>query len=177
MHKIVVTCFKAIAYAIIFVIIWDVCFYLWRANAINQRMESLAVSLQEVVSKNNYLPEEDYKMFESLCKQTMDDMNQGDTFIRGFYINYDKHEAYCKDSVKVNVDGKGNVAKYKLDTPASYGDVQVIEIGVGINATFWNQVATTGNQGAADAFQKGDSPIEFTYTYLVPCLKYTTVTN
>ena len=176
MHRIVVTCFKAIAYAIIFVIIWDVCFYLWRANAVNQRMESLAVSLQEVVSKNNYLPEEDYKMFEALCKQMMDDMNQGDTFIRGFYINYGR-DAHCKNSVKVDVSGKGNVAKYKLDTPASYGDVQVIEIGVGINATFWNQVATTGNQGAADAFQKGDSPIEFTYTYLVPCLKYTTVTN
>lgn len=176
MHRLVANCFKAMAYSIIFIIVWDVCFYLWRANAINQRMESLAVSLQEVVSKNNYLPEEDYKMFESLCKQTMSDMNQGDIFIRGFNINYGR-DAYCKNAVSVNVDkGSGvvNVAKYNLKTPASYGDVQVVEIGVGINASIWDR-STSNNAG--EDWSRSDTGIKFTYTYLVPCLKYTTVTN
>lgn len=173
MHRLVANCFKAIAYSIIFIIIWDVGFYLWKANAINQRMESLAVSLQEVVSKNNYLPEEDFKMFKSLCLRTMDDMNtQSDTFIRGFGINYGR-DASCKNTVSVNVDGKGNVAKYDLEVPASYGDVQVIEIEVGINASIWDRTANSRGED----WNKRDTGMRFTYTYLVPCLKYTTVTN
>ena len=172
MHRIVANCFKSIAFAIIFVIVWDIGFYLWRANALNQRMESLAVSLQEVVSKNNYLPSGDYEMFKSLCNQTANDMNNGDTFINGFNINYGR-DASCSNSLQIN-SGSKNIVRYDLENPASYGDIQVVEIGVGINASIWDRA-----QGKAEteAWSKKNTGIVFTYTYLVPCLKYTTVTE
>lgn len=172
MHRIVATCFKSIMYAIIFVIIWDVGFYLWRANVLNQRMESLAVSMQEVVSKNNYMPEGDYKMFKSVLNTIRSDMNQSDEFVSKIILNYGDYSSYQPN---VRVDGVGNIARYRLDTPARYGDVMVIELKVGVNASVWGRSNVRGN--GADSVEKKSSPLYFTYTYLVPCLKYTTVTD
>lgn len=172
MHRIVANCFKGIAFAIIFVIVWDVGFYLWRANALNQRMESVAVSMQEVVSKNNYLPESDKDMFKSILNTIRDDMNVSDVFIEEISWNY-KHDSQYQPVIN---DAEGhNIVKYMMYEPADYGDVMVIEIHVLVNATFWTQTGGTGN--SADSFVNDNRKIDFTYTYLVPCLKYTTVTN
>ena len=174
MHRIVANCFKSIAFAIIFVIVWDLGFYLWRANVLNQRMESIAVSMQEVVSKNNYLPQGDAEMFSSILKQIQSDMNVSDVFIKAMDWNYlDKSEYKPVINVKEGYSTK-NIARYQMDTPASYGDVMVVELRVCINAPTWYQ-ATASN--SADSFQHRNNGIVFTYTYLVPCLKYTTVTN
>lgn len=174
MHRIVANCFKSIAFAILFVIIWDVCFYLWRANALNDRMESLAVSMQEVVAKNNYLPEGDAKMYKALLLGIRDDMNSGsDVFVRGFNWNYNRDSSY---NTPITDSDDRNILVRSMNTPANYGDVMVIELEVGINATVWGKF-NTGADGAANEFNHQDFPMSFTYTYLVPCLKYTTVTN
>lgn len=172
MHRIVANCFKAIAFAIIFVIVWDVGFYLWRANALNQRMESVAVSIQEVVSKNNYLPEEEKEMFRNILNTIRADMNNSDVFIEKISWNYAYPSSYQPQIL--DSDNK-NIVRYRMDTPASYGDVMVIEIHVLVNATVWGQIGGIGNR--ADSFVRDSSRVNFTYTYLVPCLKYTTVTN
>lgn len=181
MNKLVLNCFKAIAFAIIFVIIWDVFFYLWRVNALNQRMESIAVSMQQVVSKNNYLPEGDKEMFIALLKKVRDDMNNADdtghcepenVFITGIDINYN-HESV---NYRPTIDAAGkNIARYQLSAPASYGDVQVIELRVALRGTRWYKDASI--DGAANQIQRSYSDIDISYTYAVPCLKYTTVTD
>lgn len=174
MHRIVANCFKSIAFAILFIIIWDVAFYLWRANALNDRMESLAVSMQEVVSKNNYLPEGDAEMYKALLLSIGDDMNSGsDEFIRGFNWNYGRNSVY---SDHINDSSGRDILVRDMSIPANYGDVMVVELEVGINATVWGKF-NSGASGAADEFDNRDYPISFTYTYLVPCLNYTTVTN
>lgn len=175
MHRIVANCFKGIAFAIIFVIVWDLGFYLWRANALNQRMESIAVSMQEVVSKNNYLPEGDRAMFNSILNSIKDDMNVSDTFINAFDWNYNDNCVFNSSTLQSNLGNNKLIKKMKY--PASYGDVMVIELRVSLNATYWTQV-NTGSQGnSGDTFVNNNKGIVFTYTYLVPCLKYTTVTD
>lgn len=175
MHRIVANCFKGIAFAIIFVIVWDLGFYLWRANALNQRMESIAVSMQEVVSKNNYLPEGDRLMFNSILNSIKDDMNVSDTFINAFDWNYNDNCVFDSSTLQSNL-GSNKLIK-QMGYPASYGDVMVIELRVSLNATYWTQV-NTGSQGnSGDTFVNNNTGIVFTYTYLVPCLKYTTVTD
>lgn len=177
MHRIVANCFKGIAFAIIFVIVWDLGFYLWRANALNQRMESIAVSMEEVVSKNNYLPEGDRAMFNSILNSIKADMNVSDTFINAFDWNYVDNSVFNSSSLSSSLGSEGNKLVRMMKYPASYGDVMVIELRVSVNATSWTQV-NTGSQGnSGDTFVNKNNGIIFTYTYLVPCLKYTTVTN
>lgn len=175
MHRIVANCFKGIAFAIIFVIVWDLGFYLWRANALNQRMESIAVSMQEVVSKNNYLPEGDREMFKSILNSIKDDMNVSDTFINFFDWNYNATCAFDSSTLQSNLGSNKLIKKMKY--PASYGDVMVIELRVSLNATYWTQVNTGSRGNSGDTFVNKNTGIVFTYTYLVPCLKYTTVTD
>ena len=175
MHRIVANCFKGIAFAIIFVIVWDLGFYLWRANALNQRMESIAVSMQEVVSKNNYLPEGDRAMFNSILNSIKDDMNVSDTFINAFDWNYNDNCVFDSSTLQSNLGSNKLIKKMKY--PASYGDVMVIELRVNLNATYWTQVNTSSKGNSGDTFVKNNKGIVFTYTYLVPCLKYTTVTD
>lgn len=174
MHRIVANCFKGIAFAIIFVIVWDVGFYLWRANALNQRMESIAVSMQEVVSKNNYLPEGDAEMFRSILRQIQSDMNVSDTFINAFDWNYADNSEFNSSSLNSNLGNSGNKLVRMMKAPASYGDVMVIELRASINGVTWTKVSAPSS---AERFQNYNSEIIFTYTYLVPCLKYTTVTD
>lgn len=178
MHRIVASCFKAIAYAILFVILWDVGFYLWRANILNQRMESLMVSMQQVVTNNNYLPEGDYEMYTALLQQIAADMNTGDRFINGFYINYDRNSSYRPEIIASKWDGgnyvNANICRYRLDTPADYGDVAVIEIGVNINTVTWTD---DGRHNAVDINPDHTGNTTFMYTYQVPCLNYATVTD
>lgn len=174
MHRIVANCFKSIAFAIIFVIVWDVCFYLWRVNALNQRMESIGVSMQEVVSKNNYLPDGDMNMFKSLLLSICDDMNGSDDFIKGINWNYNHSSNY---QPKILDSDGNNIVRYTMANPADYGDVMVIELQVGVNSTVWTQKDVGSKGNSADTFVKDVNGIVLTYTYMVPCLKYNTVTS
>ena len=167
MHSIVANCFKAIAFAIIFVIVWDVGFYLWRVNALNDRMESLSVSMQEVITKNNYIPSGQKDMFEEIMLGIRDDMNTGDVFIERIGWNSDMKSSYKPSGI--------NNPVLQTDFPASYGDVMVLHIEVLVNAAGWgkNSSSTSG----ADSIIKKANQVLLSYVYLVPCLNYTTVTN
>lgn len=172
MNRFVIVAFKAIAYAVIFVMIWSVLFYLYRAYSLNQKIESVMTSMEQEVSKHNYLTEDAYKMYEGILRGIAADMNNGDTFVQGFNINY-SHD--CSTTLPSN----GLTYSKRLDTPADYGDVAVIELSVTINAVdlFYDNTA----DGAANELQIGDGQngiaTEFTYISQVPCLRYISVTN
>lgn len=192
MHRIVVTAFKAVAYAMIFVIIWSVVFYLFRVFALNSKLETIMVSMRQDVSQNNYLTEDRYEMYKTMLLDVANEMNNGDTFVVGYNLNYakgDKSNAcvsadtpsnmglhYTSDGYKMS--GATNSPTYSLNlaNPAACGDVAVIELQVGFNAISWRY--DTAEQAAADELKLTDDIVNtITYTYQVPCLKYVNVVD
>lgn len=170
MHRIVANCFKAIAYAMIFIIVWDVGFYIWRVNSFNNRMESIMVSMQEVVSKNNYLPQSEHDMFKVIFTTLRSDFDAQGDFIESMWLNYGEESSY---KPTISVSDKGNIARYRLQYPASYGDVMIIQAKVTVKAPYWGFV---GGSTSADSLQRRYTTIDLDYTYIVPCLKYATTT-
>lgn len=193
MHRIVVTAFKAVAYAMIFVIIWSVVFYLFRVFALNSKLETIMVSMRQDVSQNNYLTEDKYEMYKTMLLDVANEMNNGDTFVVGYNLNYakgDKPNACVSDDTPSNMglqykksDGykmseATNSPTYSLNlaNPAACGDVAVIELQVGFNALSWRY--DTAEQAAADELKLTDDIVNtITYTYQVPCLKYVNVVD
>lgn len=171
MDKMVVTVFKAVALAIIFVVVWSVGFYLYRAYALNQKMEYIMTVISQDVSRNNYLTADSYDMVSNLLLGIQADMNGGSEFVQGFRINY-AHA--CEDINKPSVSQPGY--NYMLNTPANYGDIAVIELSVTINAV--DLFYDTNADGAANELQIGADgvPLDFTYVSQVPCLRYISVT-
>lgn len=192
MHRIVVTAFKAVAYAMIFVIIWSVVFYLFRVFALNSKLETIMVSMRQDVSQNNYLTEDKYEMYKTMLLDVANEMNNGDTFVVGYNLNYvkgDKSNACVSDDTPSNMglhytsdgykmSGATNSPTYSLNLakPAACGDVAVIELQVGFNAISWRY--DTAEQAAADELKLTDDIVNtITYTYQVPCLKYVNVVD
>lgn len=177
MNKLVMTAFKAIAYSIIFVVIFSVVFYLYRVYSLNQRIEALMVTMQQEVSKNNYLPEDTYEMYEGMLINIADTMNGANkgSFIRGYNINY------RRDCDFVPPAGSSLHYSKRLDTPADYGDVAIIELTVTINAVNWfydpNADGSANSVQINETGEGGRGSITMTYTYQVPCLRYISVTN
>ena len=182
MHRIVGNCFKTIAYAMIFVIVWDIVFYMWRVNTLNQRMESLMVSMQQTVSKNNCLTADNYSMYSALLSNLAEQMNgdgsANDKFIEGFKINYGHNSesnmtimaAKKNGSITSNV----NIVRRDMKNVASYGDIMTVEVTAGIYSPVWGFFS---NDHDADGLVKKTGLNKITYVYYVPCLKYQTVTN
>lgn len=208
MNKFVFTVFKAIAMAMIFVFVFDMVFYLYRALSINQRMLNLMTSMQQVVMDNNYLPQGDYNLYRTLFQELASNYNDPDgdgvadpfdKFVNGFNINYN-HDAHdCLDSLVVEryqTSGAGggsvvnsDVLRKRMDIPANYGDVMVVQVDVEIRQPVWGfdtsapNVAAGGERGST-AWQNDRTSANirnavqtFTYTYYVPCLKYQSITE
>ena len=198
--------FKAIAFAMIFVFVLDLCFYLYKALNLNQRMESTCVSLQKVITENNYLPEGEYNMFMEIFDNIGKTMNGGKVTdslnsVEQNFIIYKKSNGKdhavsinWKDSpehmasvpqVYARVYNKStgnyqqkNVVHSKLYDPADYGDVMYIEVNVDILQPTWGFVHDRGALSSASWDRVADyATTTFTYNYLVPCLKYQSVTN
>lgn len=192
MHRIVVTAFKAVAYAMIFVIIWSVVFYLFRVFALNSKLETIMVSMRQDVSQNNYLTEDRYEMYKKMLLGVANEMNNGDTFVVGYNLNYatgGKSNACMSDDIITNMGLRNKSGEYKMSgatnsptyslnlaNPAACGDVAVIELQVGFNALSWRYDTT--EQAAADELKLTDDIVNtITYTYQVPCLKYVNVVD
>lgn len=199
MNRFVFNIFKTIMFAMIFVFVWDIGFYLYRVTNLNQRMNSLMTSMQKVVMENNYLPESAYNTYEALFTQIADSYNNnGDTargvFINGFRINY-KHESERNITLNATRNGvSSNIVRKQMDEAhkGSYGDVMIVDVEVSVNAPVWDfttsnnlgQTTVDGGERGAAAWQNDGSsaelePYEVTlnYTYYVPCMKYQTLTD
>lgn len=201
--------FKTIAFAMVLVFVLDMAFYLYKALNLNQRMESVCVSLQKVVSENNYLPEGEYKMFENIFDgigKTMNGIKVTDSISDADqnFIIWDKSGGkgshavrlnYKKDASSTDIPAmeipvydknsggtvKKNVVHTRLDKPADYGDVMYIEAKVKVKMPIWRFTASKDKLNAdswgRDEDLNNKNTTTFTYNYLVPCLKYQSVTN
>jgi len=141
------------------------------------------VTMQQEVSKNNYIPVDTYTMYEGILKGIASDMNyhtdengnwveDDDIFVLGYDLNYN-HE--CSASYKQAMESLGLVVSPKLNTPADYGDVAVIELTVYVNTPVWYY--DRSQDGASDSTQRRYVTNELTYVYQVPCLRYISVTQ
>lgn len=164
MNRLVYTVFKTIMLAIIFVFVFDMAFYLYRALSLNARMESLSTSLKKVVMENNYLPKEDAELYQDLLYQMVADFNgvtynpvsnsftgaSSDQFISGMHWNFSS-DAVISDPLQLT----GTVNQFnatsgtwtsvskqlvhkKMNQPADYGDIMIVQLRVGVYQPLWN---------------------------------------
>ena len=217
MNKLVYSVFKAIALSIIFVFIFDMAFYLYRAVSLNARMESISTSLKKVVMDNNYLPSEDAKLYANILGQMVADFNgctytigadgkltftdadSSDNFISGMHWNFGTDAVGVGSSQLMSLtssvysfngtnwsSANRNVVEKDMSKPREYGDIQIVQLRVGVYQPLWNWSTgaptdvnysytgqaneINGNTGFnRNATYRGT---EFTYTYYVPCMKY-----
>lgn len=172
--------------SMILIIVFDVTSYLYRAMSLNQRMESIMISMQKVVMENNYLPEESYDMYKNMFKQLAEDMNSnGNTFILGYNMNYKKkprggqNKGYLADNTLAGMLGMSSISKenWDMNLPARYGDIKIVQVQVGINSPVWEITHNTSDGKQVDVNKLADNCTIFTYRYYVPCLNYQATTQ
>lgn len=206
MNRMVWCVFKAIALSMIFVFVWDMGFYLYRTYALNQRMEMLMSSLTKVVQENNYLPENEKEVYDTLFRNIADMMN-GDKskydndsektgsdyqFVNGFQWNYAKDSkgtinyANKVDDIMADVtDVKGtsnnrNILVRSMDKSACYGDIMLVYVSVNVNTPFWTfQLGKDEGRYNLTTWSRNVaySNVTMDYVYYVPCMNYTSVTD
>lgn len=176
MNRIVYSVFKTIMFAIIFVFVFDIVFYMYRVTTLNQRMESISTSLKKVVMDNNYLPSETAKMYTGLLGQMICDYNgvsyhtgmsgndflntvASNNFIAGFKWNYDsdavntglsltaQRKYYSSGSWHTVTE---NIVNKRMDTPGDYGDVCIVQLSVEVYQPMWGWTSGTSVTGNSD---------------------------
>lgn len=193
MNKLVYTVFKTIMISMILIFVFDMVSYLYRAMSLNQRMESIMVSMQRCVMENNGLNESAYNMYKGIFSQLACDMN-GDTngngvrdageqwFINGYWINYGTPARNCLTTIQSKRQNSSgtlqavNILHSDMKNVASYGDVMTVQVGVQLNQPSWGFVdnSYSGNdwQNSVTSNKIAQKTTEFWYTYYVPCLRY-----
>lgn len=182
MNKLVYTVFSTLAFAIIFVFVWDMVFYLYRVNSLNTRIENITSAMQNVVMQNNYMPEYEAKVFQQLLKSMADDYNRtvtddvdayahGSThsvndFILYMDWNYNDDAVIPSSGITSLVDSASRVyeqmgvAEYSNNVP-DYGDIVVIQLRVVVAQPTWNFMQSSeqglsivaGNTGSANKIE------------------------
>lgn len=168
MNRLVYTVFKTIAFAIIFVFVWDMVFYMYRTVSLNSRMESIATSLKKVVMENNYLPSETAEVYSDILTQMICDFNGVtwhdnmtnaellasagiNSFIAGMHWNYGTDATGTLSSLsadrKVYINNTWTTRTKQLlvkdmSTPADYGDIMVVQIRVAVYQPMWGWSAS-----------------------------------
>lgn len=206
MHKLVYQVFKTLAFAMIFVFVWDIVFYMYRVASLNQRMESLMASMQKVVMENNCLPEDSAEMYKSLLAVIAGDFNGtsytnaaldtgnssqnlGD-FVAAIGWNF---RTDAQDIVTPTITGQRssfnnitkrfetpktvNILHTKMGEPGAYGDVTIVQVRVLVVQPFWGFSGTQYSSEEWGRLSPAQNKTVLTYTYYVPCLKYKSVTQ
>lgn len=156
MNRMVSTVFKSVAFSIIFVVIWQTCFYVLRVYSLNERVNVIVRMMVEDVSEHNRLTDDANTLYTSLFTDLQTQVNNGDTFVDSIDYNY---SADATSTVNPSV---GVPVHKKLDTAGNYGDIMIIEVKVAINTnTLWGSDSVTA-----------DSLNTLTYAYQVPCMRY-----
>ena len=107
MNKLVYICFKTLALSMIFIFVWDMGFYLFRAFSLDQRMKNHMTSLQKVVMENNYIPQSTYDEYARLFGAMQAQYNNGGDFILGFRSNYRNGADYSANPSQRYTDDGG----------------------------------------------------------------------
>lgn len=172
MNRLVYSVFKAIMMAIIFVFVFDMAFYLYRAISLNSRMQSISTSLQKVVMENNYLPSETANMYQHLFGQLIVDFNGGsysigadgslnlndsdinNNFISGMHWNYKNSATGISGMSETTKVYRYNGSTFtptdiplvidKMSSPADYGQVMIVQLRVGVYQPLWGWSTANG---------------------------------
>lgn len=172
MNRLVYSVFKAIMIAIIFVFVFDMAFYLYRAISLNSRMQSISTSLQKVVMENNYLPSETATMYQHLFGQLIVDFNGGsysigadgslnlndsdinNNFISGMHWNYKNSATGISGMSETTRVYRYNGSTFtptdiplvidKMSSPADYGQVMIVQLRVGVYQPLWGWNTANG---------------------------------
>lgn len=172
MNRLVYSVFKAIMVAIIFVFVFDMAFYLYRAISLNSRMQSISTSLQKVVMENNYLPSETATMYQHLFGQLIVDFNGGsynigadgslnlndsdinNNFISGMHWNYKNGATGVSGMSETTRVYRYNGSTFtptdiplvidKMCSPADYGQVMIVQLRVGVYQPLWGWNTANG---------------------------------
>lgn len=172
MNRLVYSVFKAIMIAIIFVFVFDMAFYLYRAISLNSRMQSISTSLQKVVMENNYLPSETATMYQHLFGQLIVDFNGGsysigadgslnlndsdinNNFISGMHWNYKNSATGISGTSEKTKVYRYNGSTFiptdiplvvtKMSSPADYGQVMIVQLRVGVYQPLWGWNTANG---------------------------------
>lgn len=172
MNRLVYSVFKAIMVAIIFVFVFDMAFYLYRAISLNSRMQSISTSLQKVVMENNYLPSETATMYQHLFGQLIVDFNGGsysigadgslnlndsdinNNFISGMHWNYKNSATGISGMSETTKVYRYNGSTFtptdiplvidKMSSPADYGQVMIVQLRVGVYQPLWGWNTANG---------------------------------
>lgn len=172
MNRLVYSVFKAIMMAIIFVFVFDMAFYLYRAISLNSRMQSISTSLQKVVMENNYLPSETATMYQHLFGQLIADFNGGsysigadgslnlndsdinNNFISGMHWNYKNSATGISGMSETTKVYRYNGSTFtptdiplvidKMSSPADYGQVMIVQLRVGVYQPLWGWSTANG---------------------------------
>lgn len=198
MNKMVYAVFKAIMMSMLFIFVWDMVFYLYRAISLNQRVENLMTSVQKVIMENNYLPQETAKMYQSLFYQMAADYNmeEGDSYSftgngTDFFAGNNNAFVLAMDwnylDNAVLPDGRtgrdylgvtsSNISVHdKMSEVGDYGDVTVVQFRVIVAQPMYEFV---GNHQDAESWTRDSrgATTEFDFTYFVPNLKYKSITQ
>lgn len=201
MNKLVYQVFKAIAFSMIFIFVWDMIFYLYRAMSLNARMESISTSLRKVVMENDYLPSEDAEVFKEILAQLYKDFNHVndvtdipnpyDEFIVELGWNYYKDPLFPSGIPTISAQRKYyngsswsnvnvDIVHDKMSEIGNYGDITVVQLHAMVKQPTWGFTSSTSRGSQDWANDRTSASIAartttFTYTYFVPCMKYKTL--
>lgn len=136
---------------------------------------------------------------------TFNDTNPNDDFISGMHWNYGSNAVLTGTEITSLTgtvytltggswgSGTRNIVEKDMSKPREYGDVQIVQLRVGVHQPLWGWGFSQSTKAtSADYSYSGQSAditnadggfnraridsrgTEFTYTYYVPCLKYKT---
>lgn len=164
MNKLVYTVFSTLAFAIIFVFVWDIVFYLYRVNSLNTRIENISSAMQNVVMQNNYMPKAEAQMFQQLLVNMANDYNasmdkEANDYAWGstktindfiLYMDWNYNDsAQIARGVADNITDSRSRVHTKMgvgfnETVPDYGDITVIQLRVVVAQPTWNFMQQTG---------------------------------
>lgn len=157
MHRTVGTVFKVLGISIILMVIMDAVFVIADTIVVNNRIEALAVVMQDELSRNNAIPNDSATLFDNQLREVIENSNIATE------INWNLNSAVTAESSTYPPINEANVK--------DYGELLTLAITVKMEP---RSMMFFQNTSANDGSFLGTSIIEYTseYIYKVPALRY-----
>lgn len=163
MAKYVSGVFKAIMISMVGVIVLGVVMYVSSMYALDSKVKSIKYSMMSNISRNNYLTNDSYKLYQRL----LDDVKaKNPNLVESISMNYGVR-AVSRSGFTLPTG-----ATTDLSVPANAGDVQVLQIKVVVRRDVWGSSSSSGAVTSASDLEHGWSRGTFYYEELIPCNRY-----
>ncbi len=199
LKRFVANIFKVILGTLFIILVSNLSIYLIQMYNVTQRGEMILNSMQNEVSRNNYLTSDAYTTYASMLNDLKEQYNgyvevaEGEdpiSFIDYWTINYDgsavTNHYNIADPMPNLVGTSGMQISNNLAEPTAYGDIAVIEITMYVQkftlfkayeVFFYgdNKLNSTKDELEANGFHRvtaKEDLVPIKLTCQVPCLKY-----